>query len=103
MHGIRVSYQDENRTSYDATYLPEVMVEQQWNKIQAVSSALHKGGFKKKVTEEVLNNVTLTRYRSAHREMTYDQYIEFKGLSFGLFLFLCALIYDLLFPFSRDV
>lgn len=83
---------------YQATYLPEVMIEQRWNKYEAISSVLRKGGFRGKITDQVRKNIQVTRYQSARGAMTYDQYLKWKGLLFYLVLpLLLLLFYIILF------
>jgi AMMECR1 domain-containing protein len=55
-----------------ATYLPEVMKEQQWTKEEAIESLLRKGGFRGRATSEYcMNSIVLTRYQSQKRELAY--------------------------------
>ena len=66
--------------SYGATYLPEVIPENNWTKLEAIKSCLNKAGYHKEVTEDVLDAIKLTRYQTAVKQMTYDEYITYKGL-----------------------
>lgn len=61
-----------------ATYLPEVMPEQGWNKIQTIDSLLRKGGYKGKVTEEFRRTIILTRYQSHKSHASYAEYVAWK-------------------------
>lgn len=89
-------YEPSVNRMYQATYLPEVMIEQRWNKYEAISSVLRKGGFKGKITDQVRRNLQVTRYQSARGAMTYNQYLKWKGLLFYLILLL-LLFYITLF------
>ena len=62
-HGIQIEFQD-GKLVRTATYLPEVAREQGWTKRQAIDSLMRKGGYKHKVTDEMRNNIKLTKYRS---------------------------------------
>ena len=55
------------------------MEENKWTKLQAVKSCLAKGGFHGEVTEDVLDEVKITRYQTTVGRMTYDEYISYKG------------------------
>ncbi|KAJ1557641.1 AMME syndrome candidate protein 1 protein [Nowakowskiella sp. JEL0078] len=77
LHGIWIEFRDENGRKRTATYLPEVMEEQGWNKIEAIDSLLKKGGYLSKITEECRQTIVLTRYQSKKHTITYDEYLEF--------------------------
>ncbi|GAA5813952.1 hypothetical protein MFLAVUS_007442 [Mucor flavus] len=71
-HGIWIEFKQLNGQTETATYLPEVMEEQQWTKKEAIVSLLRKGDFKGQITDEYcLNSITLTRYQSQKLEMPY--------------------------------
>ncbi|KAI8062942.1 AMMECR1 domain-containing protein [Thamnidium elegans] len=71
-HGIWIEFKQLNGQTETATYLPEVMKEQQWTKEEAIESLLLKGDFKGKITNEYcLNSIVLTRYQSQKLEMPY--------------------------------
>lgn len=71
-HGIWIEFKQLNGQTETATYLPEVMEEQQWNKKEAIVSLLRKGDFKGQITDEYcLNSIILTRYQSQKLEMPY--------------------------------
>jgi AMME syndrome candidate gene 1 protein len=78
-HGIWIEFTDPstNKTR-TATYLPEVALEQGWDKHEAVESLLRKGGFKGHVTLEFLKSVKLTRYKSKKHKVTYEEYMGWR-------------------------
>lgn len=77
-HGIIIEL-IENNKSYEATYLPEVALEQRWTQEEAVKSLLKKAGYKNKVSSQVFQNIKLTRYQSSKHNITYQQYLSIKG------------------------
>jgi len=72
-HGIIIELEHSGQT-YSATYLPEVAAEQRWSKEECILSLLLKSGFKKSVSQAVLQCVKLTRYQSSKCSVTYEQY-----------------------------
>jgi uncharacterized protein (TIGR00296 family) len=63
-HGIRIEFLNEKGHKKNATYLPEIASEQNWNHVEAIDSLLRKGGFKSPITNDIRNNVLVTRYQS---------------------------------------
>ncbi|EPY42880.1 hypothetical protein AGDE_01043 [Angomonas deanei] len=57
-HGVKLTYK-----TFRSTYLPSIPIEQGWTKEQTIKSLLAKGGFKDKVTDSVLKEVSATRYQ----------------------------------------
>jgi len=78
VHGIWIEFRDENDRKQTATYLPEVMPEQGWTKVEAIDSLLKKGGYRGKVTEEFRKRIILTRYQSFKISCTYKDYSNWK-------------------------
>lgn len=78
VHGIRIEFVNEKGHKKTATYLPEVAVEQAWDRIQTIDSLLRKGGYKGIITSEVHKNVRLTRYRSEKITVSYSDYVSQK-------------------------
>lgn len=74
-HGIRIEFSNEKNHRKTATYLPEVAVEQGWDKIQTIDSLLHKGGYKGIITEDVRRSIKLTRYQSEKMTVSYAEYL----------------------------
>lgn len=77
-HGIEVSYRN-GFYPVNATYLPDVMVEQKWNQEEAVASCLEKGGYFGKFTEDVKKKVKVVRYQSSVCKLSYDDYMKMKS------------------------
>ncbi|KAG0326114.1 AMME syndrome candidate protein 1 protein [Dissophora globulifera] len=75
-HGIWIEFRDSDGRKRTATYLPEVAKEQGWTKNKAMSSLLRKGGYRGTITQEILDNIILTRYQSRKSQATYKEYLE---------------------------
>ena len=63
-HGIRIEFPNERGQKRNATYLPEIASEQNWTHTQTIDSLLRKGGFKAKITNDLRDQISLTRYQS---------------------------------------
>lgn len=64
--------------TFSATYLPEVMPEQGWDKTEAVDSAIHKAGWRHRITEDLRRSIRLERYQSSQCSVTWDEYIQWR-------------------------
>ncbi|KAL3782932.1 hypothetical protein ACHAW5_005655, partial [Stephanodiscus triporus] len=62
------------RTTYTATFLPEVAREQRWGRIEAVISLVRKAGYRGDVTDDLLSRARFTRYRSSRCSLSYGEY-----------------------------
>ena len=71
------------RKTFNATYLPEVMPAQGWDKIEAVDSAIHKAGWSGRITEEIRRSVKLRRYQSKACTVTWHEFAEWRKASGG--------------------
>ncbi|KAF9535009.1 AMMECR1 domain-containing protein [Crepidotus variabilis] len=67
-----------SRQTFSATYLPDVIPDQGWDKIEAIDSAIQKAGWKGRITEDLRRSVKLQRYQSSRCEVTWDEYIEWR-------------------------
>jgi len=71
------------KKTFSATYLPEVMPAQGWDKIEAVDSAIHKAGWSGRITEEIRRSVKLRRYQSKACTVTWHEFVEWRKASGG--------------------
>ncbi|KAF9569434.1 alport syndrome [Agrocybe pediades] len=102
VHGIHISfpYPDTSKTSssevpsplsstpnlprvvskqaFSSCYLPDVIPEQGWDKIEAIDSAIEKAGWRGRITEDLRRSITLERYQSSACSVTYDEYIQWR-------------------------
>jgi len=67
-----------SKQTFTATYLPEVIPEQGWDKIDAIDSAIHKAGWRHRITEDLRRSITLERYQSSQASVTWDDFIEWR-------------------------
>ena len=70
-----------SKQSFSATYLPDVIPEQGWNKIEAVDSAIHKAGWTGRITEDIRRSVKLRRYQSKTYVVSWEEYIHWREKS----------------------
>eukprot|EP00056_Hartaetosiga_gracilis_P020792 m.21308 g.21308 ORF g.21308 m.21308 type:complete len:193 (+) comp8707_c0_seq2:94-672(+) len=73
-HGIWIEFPLESGRTTTATYLPQVMPEQGWTKVEAIDSLLRKGGYRKTIEEEQRQKIKLTRYQSSKIEISYEEW-----------------------------
>lgn len=60
----------------NATYLPDVALEQGWTKREAVESAIRKAGWNGEISGELLKSVRVTRYQSRKGELGYEEWAQ---------------------------
>jgi len=77
-HGIILDFEDKKGNHWNATYLPEVAPEQEWNREETVDSLIRKTGYEGSITEELLQNIRTTTYQSSKSHLTYAEYLNFK-------------------------
>ncbi|THH06799.1 hypothetical protein EW145_g3834 [Phellinidium pouzarii] len=61
-----------------ATYLPDVMPEQGWNKIEAIDSAIHKAGWNGNITEDLRRSIKLRRYQSSKCTVGWKEFMAWR-------------------------
>lgn len=76
-HGIRIEFKLESGMKRTATFLPDVAREQNWNHIQTIDALLRKGGYRGPITEQVRNDICLTRYTSEKVNASYRDYYKY--------------------------
>ncbi|KAH7888039.1 alport syndrome [Phlebopus sp. FC_14] len=67
-----------SKQTLTATFLPEVMPEQGWDKIEAVDSAMRKAGWTGIINEETRRSVKLRRYQSRKCTVGWDEYVQWR-------------------------
>jgi len=72
-----------SKQSFSATYLPNVIPEQGWDKTEAVDSAIQKAGWKGRITEDLRRSVKLQRYQSRQCAITWDEYFQWRKSQSG--------------------
>ena len=74
-HGIQISFEENGH--YSATYLPEVPIEFNMDKITTLQQLIRKAGYYGEL-EEVDKKIKMRRYQSIKLFMTYDEYRNYK-------------------------
>ncbi|KAG6833613.1 hypothetical protein H0H87_004240 [Tephrocybe sp. NHM501043] len=67
-----------SKQTFTATYLPDVIPEQGWDKIEAVDSAITKAGWTGRITEDLRRSIKLRRYQSKPYTVSWDDYIQWR-------------------------
>ena len=75
-HGIRIEFNNEKGQKRSATYLPEIAEEQNWDHTETIDSVLRKGGFKAKITGEIRDAISLTRYQSEKLTKSFNDWMH---------------------------
>jgi len=80
VHGIRIDFSDpvSRNRMLSAVYLPEVAREQGWNHVETLDNLMRKGGFKSEITEEDRLAVSVERFQSEKKTISYDEYMAYK-------------------------
>lgn len=68
-----------SKQTFTATYLPEVMPEQGWDKIEAIDSAIQKAGWDGTITEDIRRSVKLRRYQSRQHHAGWDEFVTWRN------------------------
>ncbi|KAK3985615.1 AMMECR1-like protein [Cladorrhinum sp. PSN332] len=76
-HGIRISFYYHGK-KYGSTYLPDVAVEQEWDKEETITSLMRKAGWmgKKDKWREV--ELKVVRYQGRKESLEYDEYKRWR-------------------------
>ncbi|THH18013.1 hypothetical protein EW146_g2903 [Bondarzewia mesenterica] len=67
-----------SKHSFSATYLPQIALEQGWDKIETIDSAIQKAGWNGQITEDLRRSVKLRRYQSRKCTVGWDEYVEWR-------------------------
>ncbi|KAN0097755.1 AMMECR1 domain containing protein [Tylopilus felleus] len=67
-----------SKHTLSATYLPEVMVQQGWDKIEAIDSAIRKADWNGSITEEIRRSIHLRRYQSRKCVVGWDEFVQWR-------------------------
>ncbi|GMM37593.1 hypothetical protein DASC09_049180 [Saccharomycopsis crataegensis] len=76
-HGIRISFTYHNRLR-SATFLPDVAVEQNWDKETTMRYLVAKGGGPRSITDFGKLDISLTRYKGEKSHITYSEFKEIR-------------------------
>jgi len=67
-----------SKQSFSATYLPDVISERGWDKIEAIDSAIQKAGWRGRITDDLRRSIKLQRYQSKKCAVTWDEYFQWR-------------------------
>ncbi|KAG5353691.1 hypothetical protein C0989_003117 [Termitomyces sp. Mn162] len=67
-----------HKQNFSATYLPDVIPEQGWDKIEAIDSAINKAGWTGRITEDLRRSIKLRRYQSKTCTVGWDEYVQWR-------------------------
>jgi AMME syndrome candidate gene 1 protein len=67
-----------SRDTLTATYLPDVIPDQGWDKVEAVESAMRKAGWSGAITEDTFRTVKLRRYQSRKCMVGWDEFVQWR-------------------------
>lgn len=73
VHGLRISFYWHNR-KYGSTYLPDVAVEQGWNKEETVISLMRKAGWRGREDKWKEVELKVTRYQGMRETVDYEEF-----------------------------
>lgn len=96
IHGIYISFENPyvrdssirqafsrrrtfSRHTFTATYLPDVIPEQGWDKVEAIESAMRKAGWDGDIDEQLRQSIRLRRYQSRKITVSWSEYQTWKG------------------------
>jgi uncharacterized protein (TIGR00296 family) len=77
VHGIKISFYYHHKR-YSATYLPDVSVEQGWNKEETLDSLVRKAGWGKGRSWRDAAELKVVRYQGRKESVEYDEYRRWK-------------------------
>ncbi len=67
-----------SRSVLTATYLPDVIPDQGWTKVEAIDSAMRKAGWNGRITEDMRRSLRVRRYRSEKLARTYEDFVAWR-------------------------
>ncbi|ELR09613.1 hypothetical protein GMDG_04106 [Pseudogymnoascus destructans 20631-21] len=73
VHGIKISFYQKSKR-YSATYLPDVAVEQGWNKEETLESLVRKAGWRKGGGWRDVGELKVVRYQGRKESVEYEEY-----------------------------
>lgn len=82
VHGIHITFPHPTTgRSLSATYLPDVIPEQNWTQVEAVTSLIAKAGYRGKVQvgDKVWESIQMKVYGSVKASASYDEYLAWSG------------------------
>ncbi|PVV03961.1 hypothetical protein BB560_001550 [Smittium megazygosporum] len=81
VHGIQIEFTDKKNYTCKATFLPEVALEQEWDKEETVDNLIRKAGHRHKITADLRKSLKVIRYKSSKKQLSYTEYQSRKKTS----------------------
>uniref|UniRef100_A0A0N4ZQU0 AMMECR1 domain-containing protein n=1 Tax=Parastrongyloides trichosuri TaxID=131310 RepID=A0A0N4ZQU0_PARTI len=79
-HGIRIEFTPRNsKKRYGGVFLPEVMVEQEWDQETTLRYLVKKADYHGPFDGELCDSIKLERFQSQKISKSYDDYIKYKN------------------------
>lgn len=75
-HGIEIEFSKNNR-DYAATFLPDVIEEENWDQVTALRYLVEKAGYRQGY-ENVKDLIKVRTYESQKEKMDYPEYLAWK-------------------------
>ena len=81
VHGLVVSFTDHaaNGAARSAVYLPDVILEQGWNRVEAIDSLIRKAGCEQPITDALRNSLECSRFISTRYTVNHDEWATLRG------------------------
>ena len=78
-HGIQIDFHcPSTARKFNATFLPEVALEQGWSHAETLAELIAKAGFRGNVDAALRRGIKLTRYQSEKESLTFPQYCALR-------------------------
>ena len=78
VHGVTISFLDENGTTRSAIYLPDVMPGQGWGHYQAIDSLIRKSGYSLAITDTLRKRLEVQRFTSTKCSLHYEHWARIR-------------------------
>eukprot|EP01001_Neometanema_parovale_P009399 NODE_5642_length_923_cov_128.871250_g5419_i0.p1 GENE.NODE_5642_length_923_cov_128.871250_g5419_i0~~NODE_5642_length_923_cov_128.871250_g5419_i0.p1 ORF type:complete len:212 (+),score=26.23 NODE_5642_length_923_cov_128.871250_g5419_i0:84-719(+) len=89
LHGIKISFPDPSAGSSGhrrpllGTFLPSVAPEQGWSVEGTIEHLIRKAGYKHKITDAILQSISLERFQASCAQGTYADFVEYYNTYFA--------------------
>jgi len=81
VHGITISFVDRDGggLARSAVYLPDVIPEQGWSKVEAIDSLIRKSGCEHPITDQLRARLDVTRFVSTKCSVAYEAWVASRS------------------------
>ena len=81
VHGITISFVDREGggLARSAVYLPDVIPEQGWSKVEAIDSLIRKSGCEQPITEQLRARLDVTRFISTKYSVAHEAWVASRA------------------------